>query len=167
MSTDHNYSADRTSIDFRPIAYRSRALFPLIFIGAIVYLVDRPGKATHSTVIQACVVFALAGLVTSLILFRSRVTINVTGLVLQRVMSKVLVKWEDVSEIHSGLLAFSARTSTGRRFYVWGVLHWTRWDAFKNSVSAKQVVSWMTQLVDESPQSRAMQIYTGVPNRPT
>ena len=152
MSTDHIYAADRTSIDFRPIGYRIRALFPLLFIGAIVYLVVRSGKATHSTVIQGCLFFALAGLLICLLLFRSRVTINITGLVLQRVTSKVSVKWEDVSELHSGLLAFSVKTTTGRRFYVWGVLHRTRSDALKNSVTAKQVVSWMSHLVHKSPQ---------------
>jgi hypothetical protein len=167
MSTQDNfYAGSRQSIVFHPSGFRIRGIFPLIFIGAIVLLAARPGKATHSTVIQGCITFAVFGIVTFLIQSRCRVELKVTGLELARVFSKVTINWEDVGDLHSGLFWFIVKTKAGKRYVVWGVLHWTRWDGLRNATTAKGIAAWMTQLAHGSSDYRRTEIHNGVPTGP-
>src|SRR5580692_4812753 len=102
MSTHDNfYQGSRTSISFRPIGYKTRLLFPIIFLFGILLLTLRPGKASHATTVEACVVVGVWGIATCLVMYRSHVEVTVTGLVLTRVMSKAAIKWEDITELHS------------------------------------------------------------------
>jgi len=164
MSTDDtHYEADRQTIRFRPEGYGIRAFFPLLFVGAGVYLIVDPGQAKQSTVFQACVLLAVLCPASWIYFTRHRVDVDVKGLILTRVMNQVTVKWEDVRVIHSGLFGCFVTETSGERFVVWGVLHRTRFDALLGRNTSKDVVAWIMRLARTTPGARVAEIQDGVP----